>query len=148
MNKTKKVLKYVTQSQLSECLNIAIDGDIPMAADLLRVALFPDVILLDQEDVIELMKDLVAEDAEQNSTKMHTRFKIGDEVYLFHGGRLQCYPISRIEIGPEPNSVTYWIWDGKDNISRLEDELFASLEEGRQNLKDYLNALDESLGHI
>ena len=83
MKRTKKVLKYATQSQLSECLNIAIDGDIHAAAELLRIALFPDVILLDQEDVIELMKDLVAEATDQNSTVTKTKFKVGDQVYFF-----------------------------------------------------------------
>ena len=106
MKRTKKVLKYATRSQLNECLNIATGGDIHAAAELLRIALFPDVILLDQEDVIELMKDLVAEATDQNSTVTKTKFKVGDQVYFFREGRLQCCPISGIEIGPDPDSVT------------------------------------------
>jgi len=67
MKRTKMVLKYITQSQLNECLNIATGGDIHAAAELLSAALFPDVILLNQEDVTErLMKDLVAENTNQN----------------------------------------------------------------------------------
>ena len=142
MKRTKKVLKYVTQSQLSECLNIAIDGDIPMAADLLRIALFPDVILLDQEDVIELMKDLVAEATDQNSTVTKTKFKVGDQVYFFREGRLQCYPISGIEIGPDPDLVTYTVTVHTYCRSIPEKDLFKTLEEAQQDLVNFFKELN------
>ena len=74
------------------------------------------------------------------------KFKVGDKVYFYHEGSLQCHPISRIVIGPEPDTIIYKIWDGKRDISRFEDKLYTTPEEADQYLEDYHKAIDESLG--
>lgn len=66
MNKTEWVLKHISKSELETCINIFKGGDIFDAVRTLRYTLQPVVGMLELGTALTLMKELVAENTNQN----------------------------------------------------------------------------------
>jgi len=142
MNKTEWVLNFIAKSELENCINLYKNRDNFGAIFTLRRVLEPRTGMLGLKEAIDLMQELVKEASIQNNTETLPRFQVSDNVYFYHEGHLQNGSVSDIEI--DSGSVTYKIWDGKDDISRLEDELFPTAEEAYKDHRNYLITLTQS----